>query len=254
VPITRVNTTWWILSRQRSIFPGVVLPGGREGKRTEGTPVDTWALLAAERRTLAADLALLRPEQWDAPSQCDRWTVRDVAAHVAMTPRLRPAAVLPAMIRHRFNLERVIGALARNDRRSPVDLVQALREVADARGTPPGASVDNVLADIVLHGQDIRRPLGLACNSSQAALLAAADTLTRSDFNCGSARRARGLRLVADDVDWSFGAGEQVRGPLHTILEAIGGRRASIADLTGPGVEILSSRCAAVSVAAAPRA
>jgi uncharacterized protein (TIGR03083 family) len=216
----------------------------------EDPPVDTWRLLAAERRSLADELESIPPDAWATPSQCAGWTVRDVVAHVAMTPNLRITAVLPTMIRHRFDIPRVICVLALNDKRSPEQLVEALRDVAEARGTPPKATGENVLADIVLHGQDIRRPLGLPCRSSVDALRSAARTLANSDFNCGSARRAAGLRLIATDVDWSAGAGDEVRGPLHAILEGISGRRAALDDLSGPGVSVLAAGCPVMSAAA----
>ena len=214
--------------------------------------MDTWELLAAERRSLAAELEALTPEQWQAPSQCDNWTVRDVAAHVAMTPFLSMPRVLPTMLRYRFDIPRVISALARNDRRAPSELVAALRAGADATGTPPKASGENVLADIVLHSQDIRRPLGLRGASSRGAVLAAANLLAHSDFNCGSSTRARGLHLVATDATWSHGDGPEVRGPLHAVVEAIGGRRAALDDLSGDGVPLLAARCPARSGVLAP--
>lgn len=39
------------------------------------------ALACAERETFADLLESLTPEQWDAPSLCAGWTVRDVAMH-----------------------------------------------------------------------------------------------------------------------------------------------------------------------------
>ena len=36
-----------------------------------------------------------------------------------------------------------------------------------------------------------------------------------------------------------------MRGPLHALLEAIGGRRAAIDDLEGPGTDMLAGRCPA---------
>ena len=41
-------------------------------------------LVAGERRDLAAVLAGLTPEQWDAPSLCTGWRVREVAAHLSL--------------------------------------------------------------------------------------------------------------------------------------------------------------------------
>jgi len=43
---------------------------------------DSRALAQAERADLAALLTTLTPEQWDSPSLCAKWRVRDVVAHV----------------------------------------------------------------------------------------------------------------------------------------------------------------------------
>jgi hypothetical protein len=52
----------------------------------------------------------------------------------------------------------------------------------------------------------------------------------------------RGLRLVATDVDWSVGAGPEVRGPGEAVLLAIAGRNATIDELSGPGLATLRPR------------
>jgi hypothetical protein len=47
--------------------------------------------------------------------------------------------------------------------------------------------------------------------------------------------RARGVRLVATDLDWSHGRGPEVRGNGEALLMAMAGRRAALDDLDGPG-------------------
>ncbi|HME47371.1 NADPH-dependent F420 reductase [Mycobacterium sp.] len=49
------------------------------------------------------------------------------------------------------------------------------------------------------------------------------------------ARYARGVRLVATDLDWSRGRGRQVHGTGEALLMAMAGRRAALDDLSGPG-------------------
>jgi uncharacterized protein (TIGR03083 family) len=44
--------------------------------------VTTKDLARDERRDLAELLASLTSEQWDAPTLCERWRVRDLVAHV----------------------------------------------------------------------------------------------------------------------------------------------------------------------------
>jgi hypothetical protein len=54
----------------------------------------------------------------------------------------------------------------------------------------------------------------------------------------------RGLRLVATDVDWQHGAGPEVTGPGEALRMALAGRPAALADLTGPGLAVLTGRVA----------
>jgi uncharacterized protein (TIGR03083 family) len=46
-----------------------------------------WRVIAEQRRVLADLLAGLDDAQWEQPSLCDRWRIKDVAAHIALTPR-----------------------------------------------------------------------------------------------------------------------------------------------------------------------
>jgi len=56
--------------------------------------------------------------------------------------------------------------------------------------------------------------------------------------------RARGLRLVATDLDWSGGRGRLVQGPAEALLMAIAGRHGATEQLSGPGQPILAARIA----------
>ncbi|HEY3000061.1 MAG TPA: maleylpyruvate isomerase family mycothiol-dependent enzyme [Acidimicrobiales bacterium] len=49
----------------------------------EGAPGEQLAPLTRQRRRMASTLAGLTDEQWQVPSRCEAWTVRDVVAHVA---------------------------------------------------------------------------------------------------------------------------------------------------------------------------
>jgi len=46
----------------------------------------------------------------------------------------------------------------------------------------------------------------------------AADWAWRRRFPFFPARRLRGFRLVAEDVDWSRGSGEEISGPVASLL------------------------------------
>jgi len=58
----------------------------------------------------------------------------------------------------------------------------------------------------------------------------------------GAGRRIRGLRLRATDIDWAHGDGPEVTGPGEALLMAMSGRRAALADLSGPGLATLAKR------------
>ena len=49
------------------------------------------------------------------------------------------------------------------------------------------------------------------------------------------------VRLTAADTDVSLGQGPEVRGPALSLLLAVSGRRAALADLDGPGVTDLAA-------------
>jgi uncharacterized protein (TIGR03083 family) len=99
-----------------------------------------------------------------------------------------------------------------------------------------------VLADTIIHGQDIRRPLGITRDFGEDTLRRVADLLIDSNFNCQSKKRAAGLRLEATDIAWSSGSGAVLRGPLEALIMAMAGRKAALADLRGDGVATLAGR------------
>ena len=64
---------------------------------------EVWAAIDDHRRALVRVLTGLSAGEWRQPSLCDGWTVRQVAAHVALqnlTWAQMPKA-LPDMLRHR---------------------------------------------------------------------------------------------------------------------------------------------------------
>jgi len=68
------------------------------------------------------------------------------------------------------------------------------------------------------------------------------DFYARSNVLIGGKRRVEGVTLRATDTDWSSGTGLLVEGPAVALMLAATGRKAALAELTGPGVEILRGR------------
>lgn len=124
----------------------------------------TWRLIEAERRTLADLLESLTADQWSAMSLCTEWRVRDVAAHLAMTPAGAPgiATVLRALVATNGKLWAAGRNMAVAYAAAPTDeLVAALRRDAASRTRPVVVLADNIVPDLVIHGQDIAVPLGI---------------------------------------------------------------------------------------------
>ena len=104
------------------------------------------------------------------------------------------------------------------------------------------------LADAVVHAIDIRRPLGRQTRVTPGAFAPTADFFAEVRWPLtipvgGSARqRIEGVRLVADDVDWSHGQGPEVHGSADSLLLLLTGRTVGPGELTGPGAEKLYAR------------
>ena len=98
------------------------------------------------------------------------------------------------------------------------------------------------LTDLTVHGQDIRRPLGLSRTFEADRQRAVLDFLTSTKARWGFTPRDRswdGLRWEATDLDWSSGSGRPVCGPAEAIMLLLTGRPVALADVTGEGVQQL---------------
>jgi hypothetical protein len=99
-------------------------------------------------------------------------------------------------------------------------------------------------AETCIHLRDIARPLGLAADARQEDWLDLLRYLTspRPAPSLVTPERIAGLTLVATDVPWQHGSGPRVAGSLEALTMAVTGRTAALADLDGPGVDILRAR------------
>ena len=199
-------------------------------------PDDVWRAIDAERLGLACLLDTLTIEQWESPSLCVGWRVRDVAAHLTLAQTGVPAAAM-ALLRARGNLDRMIHDTAVRQARLPVERYPALlRAMVGSRKKAPGVSCLEPLIDVLVHGQDIAIPLGRSRPMPPAAAAAASDRVWPSLFPWRAERKLGGFRLAATDCDWSGGDGLLVEGPIGAILLLLTGRRAGLVQLSGPGV------------------
>ncbi|WP_432504819.1 maleylpyruvate isomerase family mycothiol-dependent enzyme [Kineococcus arenarius] len=212
------------------------------------SPAQTTAAVAGERLRLADWAAALTEQQWQTPSLCPAWTVRDVLAHLTTTTRLTLPLLAREAIRARGSFDRmeVDLAAARAQRYSTAELLQQLRASAASSRRFPGSSPLDPLMDLVVHAQDIARPLHLPCSSPAHVVTACLEHVVGNRF-MGAPKRVAGLHLVSTDSGWTHGTGSgrdggEVRGPDLDLLLAISGRRAGLDALSGPGVDVLRER------------
>ena len=204
----------------------------------------SWRVIASERRSLADLLEQLTGEQWETPSLCAGWRVRDVAAHIAMVPNAPgPLAMARGAVRARGNFNRLNHDLAvQHASRPTTEIVEELRGEADSRRLPSVTSVTNLGFDILVHGQDIALPLGVIRPMPTDAATDGAARVWAMGWPFWARRRLHGYRLVATDVTWSAGAGAEVHGPIDALLLLLTGRPAGLTRLTGDGALALRER------------
>ena len=210
-----------------------------------------WSLVHAERAALAADLAALTDEQWATPSLCAGLSVREVLAHLTAAASLDARRWLAGVIRCRFDFDKQVAMrLAEHLGATPAETLDRFRRVVTSTTKPPLPKIA-MLGETIVHGDDIRRPLGIRRDHPAGTLTAVAEYYAGTDFVVVSRGRIGGLRLAADDGPFTSGAGPLVSGPTLALIMAMTGRAAACADLTGDGVPVLVERCAASSTSSA---
>ncbi|MEJ2866549.1 maleylpyruvate isomerase family mycothiol-dependent enzyme [Actinomycetospora sp. OC33-EN08] len=200
------------------------------------------AFAEQERDDLAELLRSLEPAQWDAPTLCEGWTVRDVVAHVLSYEERGPAGLARTFARGRGSFDRMNAvAMADYADHGPDELLALLERSRRPRGLTTMFGGRIALTDGMIHQQDIRRALGDTRTIPNERLVATLD-FARSAPPLRSSARIRGLRLRATDLDWSTGEGDEVSGPGEALLMAIAGRSVALDELTGPGLPTLAAR------------
>ncbi|RBP62007.1 uncharacterized protein (TIGR03083 family) [Brevibacterium sanguinis] len=202
-----------------------------------------WSEVEAERLSLADLLSTLSPDQWETQSLCAQWRVRDVAAHLSMTPT-EPSlgAIARGLVKARGRIWDFGRDVAREHAKRPVEVIVAeLRRDAASRHLPALTNGDNCLLDVLVHAQDITRPLGIDHPLRPLGGASAFRHAWSMGWPFFARRRLRGLRLIADDADIDVGGGEVVEGHLVDLLLLTTGRTSSaVPRLTGPGVRVLA--------------
>ena len=201
-----------------------------------------WPFIHDEREALAADLATLSDEQWAARSLCAEWSVRDVLGHMTATAKMTPPKFFAsfAAAGFRFNTMTAKGVAAEATPSPAAGLANFRSHLKDT--THPPGPAEAMLGEAVVHGEDIRRPLGIKREYPREALVRVAEFFHGSNLIVGAKQRVAGLTLRATDTGWVTGSGPEVTGPQLSLVLAMTGRSAALADLSGDGLDTLRSR------------
>jgi uncharacterized protein (TIGR03083 family) len=199
---------------------------------------EVWTAIDDQRRALVHLLEDLSEEEWRQPSLCHGWTVRQVAAHLALqntTWSGMPRAVLD-LLRH-GGMNGAIHAMGCRHAELPVEVI--IGEIRDRIGVwrpLPAVTFRETAIDYLVHGQDIAVPLGRTLPMSPGLAVIAADRVWSRPRMFHARKKLAGYRLVADDAPWAAGQGYEISGPAGALLLLLTGRPAALPQLSGPGV------------------
>lgn len=201
-----------------------------------------WDLIHTERARLADLLTTLEPEQWALATLCADWTVEQVVAHLSVAANTGRWAWIRSVVRAGFDpakhnarlLERSLGG-------SPEGTLAKFHSSISLT-IAPTKDFPAFLGEVIVHGQDIARPLELDLIPDAEATVEVARYFASKDFAVKSKTLVKGVRLSAVDADFESGSGPQVAGRLLDLVMAMAGRPEALADLTGSGVAELRRR------------
>lgn len=193
-----------------------------------------YQMLVAERRELADLCATFSEADWEHPSLCEGWRVRDVVAHIVGNQHdLADTIKKPPL---KGGIDAVNQRQVDKRRNWPTSRLMA--EVIEITQPPSIARLIPTVANFILfdawvHQQDIRWPL----NKSRKQDPTRMKNLLKTALNVGFQRKkVEGMRLVANDFDWAHGTGPEIVGPSEAIVMMLAGRPAAWERLEGAGV------------------
>lgn len=182
-----------------------------------------WKHIDTERAYLADLLESLTEEQWRTQSLCDAWTVRDVGAHITFAQSSLREILGPAA-RAGFRYDAFVRDSALRSPLTHEQIVAGIRSFLGSRRRVAFITDLEPLIDILVHNQDVTRPLGVHHPMPVDAAAAAADRVLTTPGMIKRWRNPRGVRLVATDTDWSWGEGTDVHASMESHLMRLTGR------------------------------
>jgi uncharacterized protein (TIGR03083 family) len=156
--------------------------------------MNTWDMIRSERASLSDALATIPESDWSKPSLCDKWTVRDVVAHMIATAQMSSPMFFGKMAISGFNFQTMTGKEIRrvSAGRSNPELIDAYRRLVDAHSAPPGPAL-TWLGETIVHGEDIFRAIDGYREHPTNHVIAVADFYKGSNLMTGAKGRIAGV-------------------------------------------------------------
>lgn len=204
--------------------------------------MDAWEAIHRARRELAQDLAGFDEAQWRHPTLCGQWDVEHVVAHLTAAASVGQWAWMRSIVLAGFR------PAVHNERRlrdhlgtTPKDTLDRFRAVIDST-VAPTKDLPAYLGEVIVHGEDIRHPMGLPSSRDTDAVTEVAEFYVSRNFTVNSKTTAAGLAMRATDGPFRAGAGPEVAGPTLALVMVMAGRRSHLDQLAGDGVPRLAER------------
>jgi len=201
-----------------------------------------WKHIHTERAALAVALTGLADADWEHDTLCPGWTVKDVAAHVIANPQTRfrdLSGMFARNVGRSYNTMIFRETKRLGSQNTPASVLADFARYADSTRHVPVTTTVEPLLDVLVHTQDILRPLGLHHDMPADAAAVAADRARLHSVLMGW-RATRKVRLVASDLDWARGTGPTVEGPIQELLMVCTGRAPDPALVSGDGRELIA--------------
>jgi uncharacterized protein (TIGR03083 family) len=195
---------------------------------------DLQPAVAAEFLALADLLDGISGAQWDTPSLCEGWRVREVIAHMTLAARYSEDEFMAELRRCDFDFGRLSNELASRDARLPAgELVAGLRADVMHHWIPPSGGYHGALNHVVIHGLDVTVPLGVPRRPPDETIRVVLDDLTEGGVHAHFGTGIDGRSLQATDLDWSYGSGPALRGAAADLALVLCGRTVPAGRLEG---------------------
>ena len=152
---------------------------------------DLMPMVHAERQSLSDFLDTLTPDQWTAPTCCTKWNVQDLVGHLTAAGNITAPHFIGGFIMTGFNFDKFVeGDLRRYSTGSPAEVKARYDKIIDSNRKPPGPSYV-ALGEVMVHGEDIRRPLGAHGDHPAEHLVTLAEMYKKTGAPLRAKKRAR---------------------------------------------------------------